>query len=267
MKASIALLAVGASLATAQNAQLSACANMCVNNMLGLAPSFGCSNGDFACYCVKPDFRYGIRDCANQACTPAEAVQAISYGDNFCASYLASNSISTTASPPSIPSSTAATANAATASGIASGASSTPVSTIPIVETITASGSTYVVTTGSSTLFTVLGGATESAGSAASSAESSATSVASSANASASSVASSVARSASSAASSVAASAASAASSVAASASNRIASTTGSATAAESSGAPSSSTSGAAAAPMRTTAPLLGAVAMAALFI
>jgi len=55
--------------------------------MLAIAQSgFGCSPGDTVCYCTNVDFGYGVRDCAQQACSSSEeATRVISYGSAYCA--------------------------------------------------------------------------------------------------------------------------------------------------------------------------------------
>jgi CFEM domain len=45
----------------------------------------GCTAGDLACLCTKPDFEYGIRDCANEACLNATAAGiVIAWGQQLC---------------------------------------------------------------------------------------------------------------------------------------------------------------------------------------
>jgi CFEM domain len=56
----------------------------CVKNMLGLAPSLGCSANDAACLCKNANFGYGIRDCSNAACGEAVASTVIAYGNSYC---------------------------------------------------------------------------------------------------------------------------------------------------------------------------------------
>lgn len=56
--------------------------------MQNKASSLGCSSSsDAACLCCNPDFGYGVRDCANQACANAQNAQSvISFGTNYCQS-------------------------------------------------------------------------------------------------------------------------------------------------------------------------------------
>lgn len=60
--------------------------------MLGKAQQeFGCSDGDVDCYCAQPRFGFGVRDCANEACSDAQSAQTvISFGAQYCQSALAS---------------------------------------------------------------------------------------------------------------------------------------------------------------------------------
>lgn len=46
--------------------------------------SFGCEATDVNCYCQEPNFGYGIRDCANEACGGDQAQAIISYGRVYC---------------------------------------------------------------------------------------------------------------------------------------------------------------------------------------
>ena len=53
--------------------------------MLGIATSsFGCGQGDVLCYCREPNFGYGVRDCANEACGSEEAATVIAFGTQYC---------------------------------------------------------------------------------------------------------------------------------------------------------------------------------------
>jgi hypothetical protein len=53
--------------------------------MIGKASSLGCQSGsDLSCLCGKQDFKYGIRDCATEACG-SDAPTIIAFGDQFCA--------------------------------------------------------------------------------------------------------------------------------------------------------------------------------------
>ncbi|KAF2786942.1 hypothetical protein K505DRAFT_189268, partial [Melanomma pulvis-pyrius CBS 109.77] len=81
-----AILALGAGAAMAQSlSDLPQCGQTCITNMVNIASSeFGCTAGDVVCYCTKLDFGYGVRDCANEACTNGESGQVIAYGTNYC---------------------------------------------------------------------------------------------------------------------------------------------------------------------------------------
>jgi hypothetical protein len=246
MKLSATLMAMGAALSMAQSVDdLSTCGKTCVSNMLNIAvTSFGCKQGDVACYCSHQDFFNGIRDCSNEVCTSGDdAAKAIAFGTNLC-----KNAVSSASG--AVSSLTSGLSDKPTPTGTDSVAvSSTPITTTPLVATVTSGGSTFVTTTGSTTIYGFL----TSGGSAASSAADSASSAASSAAESASSGAAS----ASSAASSAAASASSRASSVANSASRAASSAASSAAA--------SATQQTGAAPMMTGVPALAGAAMAAL--
>jgi hypothetical protein len=55
--------------------------------MLGIATAqFGCGQNDVLCYCREPNFGYGVRDCANEACGSSEASTVIAFGTQYCAS-------------------------------------------------------------------------------------------------------------------------------------------------------------------------------------
>jgi len=55
--------------------------------MLGIATAqFGCGQSDVLCYCREPNFGYGVRDCANEACGSGEAATVIAFGTQYCAS-------------------------------------------------------------------------------------------------------------------------------------------------------------------------------------
>ena len=58
--------------------------------MVSIASSqLGCSTGNVTCYCTQPDFGYGVRDCANEACPNAgDANTVISFGVTYCQSKL-----------------------------------------------------------------------------------------------------------------------------------------------------------------------------------
>lgn len=55
--------------------------------MLGIATAqFGCGQNDVLCYCKEPNFGYGVRDCANEACGSSEASTVIAFGTQYCQS-------------------------------------------------------------------------------------------------------------------------------------------------------------------------------------
>lgn len=65
----------------------------CINSMLGIANSqFGCGQGDVLCYCREPNFGYGVRDCANEACGSNDASTVIAFGTQYCQSKFISSS-------------------------------------------------------------------------------------------------------------------------------------------------------------------------------
>ena len=51
--------------------------------------TLGCDSGDTACLCAKPDFQFGISDCAKQACGADLAPSVTDYASSLCASELA----------------------------------------------------------------------------------------------------------------------------------------------------------------------------------
>lgn len=178
--------------------------------MLNIASaSFGCSAGDAVCYCSNQDFGYGVRDCANEACSASDAGSVISYGAKYCASVLASAGTTGSALAPLTSAlATVTTVDLATITGTGgAGGQSTAISTEALVGTVTGTdGSTFETTTGFSTIYSSLAGD-------ASSIQSSLDSAAASASGSLASAASSASGSLASAASSVAASLSSARSS------------------------------------------------------
>ncbi len=55
--------------------------------MIAIASSqFGCSLGNTTCYCTNQDFGYGIRDCANEACSSSDAGAVVDFGTQYCRS-------------------------------------------------------------------------------------------------------------------------------------------------------------------------------------
>jgi len=54
--------------------------------MLGAGASLGCSSSDAACLCKNPDFGFGLRDCATEACpNSSDANTVVAYGVTYCA--------------------------------------------------------------------------------------------------------------------------------------------------------------------------------------
>ena len=66
--------------------------------MIQIASSqLGCDTGNVNCYCQQPDFGYGVRDCAQEACEGDDDAQTvISFGQQYC--QMAIDSYSSTAS-------------------------------------------------------------------------------------------------------------------------------------------------------------------------
>ncbi|KAK4202930.1 hypothetical protein QBC40DRAFT_319653 [Triangularia verruculosa] len=64
---------------------LPSCA-LCITNMVSLHANLGCEQpDDISCLCSKPDFGFGIRDCAVQACENVQqAERVISEGKDIC---------------------------------------------------------------------------------------------------------------------------------------------------------------------------------------
>ncbi|KAK4173797.1 hypothetical protein QBC36DRAFT_51410 [Triangularia setosa] len=81
----IAALAGFASTQQHPGTGLPSCA-LCITNMVSLHASLGCGQpNDISCLCSKPDFGFGIRDCAVQACKNAQqAERVISEGNVIC---------------------------------------------------------------------------------------------------------------------------------------------------------------------------------------
>jgi len=73
-------------LAAAQLSSLPQCGQMCVNNMLGLAPSLGCQATDAKCLCGNANFANGLRDCSGEACGAAVQSQVVAFGTAYCSS-------------------------------------------------------------------------------------------------------------------------------------------------------------------------------------
>jgi len=64
---------------------LAGCGSTCIQNMQSFATNLGCTAGDTACLCRNPDFTYGIRDCSFQSCQQSgDAQQAVAAGIELC---------------------------------------------------------------------------------------------------------------------------------------------------------------------------------------
>lgn len=146
---------------------------MCADNMAKIAQSqFSCAAGDVSCFCSKSNWAYGLRDCSAQACDATQAAAALAWANSQCSGAVASGAPSASAALSVIASNAAsasavlASASSVVASAVASGAQSVPVSTMPLLATITNSaGSVMTQTTGFSTLYSSLTGAAASAAS------------------------------------------------------------------------------------------------------
>lgn len=57
----------------------------CVNSLVNDPAKMGCETGGTACLCSKPDFQFGIHDCAVQACTPDEVATVTDFATALCA--------------------------------------------------------------------------------------------------------------------------------------------------------------------------------------
>ncbi|KAI2615110.1 hypothetical protein GGR54DRAFT_308945 [Hypoxylon sp. NC1633] len=124
MKASAILVSVGAAFAAAQGATFPQgfpqCGITCVNNMLDQASQLGCGTEISAqCLCTKPNFIYGVRDCATESCGDQSiAQQVIQYGSQYCADagVVISGIPTATGQPPSASTTVVATASPTTTS-------------------------------------------------------------------------------------------------------------------------------------------------------
>lgn len=69
--------------------------------MLAKYQELGCGNQDIACMCRAPNFNYGVRDCANAACTDAgQASTVIAFETSYwCPKYMATGTHSPTQAP------------------------------------------------------------------------------------------------------------------------------------------------------------------------
>ena len=51
-----------------------------------VATTLGCTGGDLACLCTKPEFGYGVRDCSNESCPAGtDTSGGVSYVSSQCA--------------------------------------------------------------------------------------------------------------------------------------------------------------------------------------
>ncbi|KAK0662931.1 hypothetical protein QBC41DRAFT_329496 [Cercophora samala] len=156
------VLAFGATSVVAQFPEgFPACGVTCVTNMVQKAGSEfpNCSATDAACLCGAANFRWGINDCADQACgDPSLANTVKQYGINYCSNVSAPADIPPTVT--GVPTTSAdATATASEGSESATtteAGDATPISTETWTSTVTSDGNETVVT-GTTTLFGVSG--------------------------------------------------------------------------------------------------------------
>lgn len=57
---------------------------MCISNMNNKAQELGCDSGDRTCLCNADNYKFGVRDCTNQACPGEDAAQAVQIALNSC---------------------------------------------------------------------------------------------------------------------------------------------------------------------------------------
>lgn len=127
--------------------------------MLKEGPNYGCPNTDNGgpapdCLCSKPAFAYGVRDCSSESCPSGTNITQVSeYGLQYCQSAQASASGTSLAAIALFSSAAASsgTSESAAASSSSSSSSREPITTVPVVSTITSDGSTTESTVGSST--------------------------------------------------------------------------------------------------------------------
>ncbi|KAF5128722.1 GPI-anchored CFEM domain protein [Metarhizium anisopliae] len=81
------------------------CGQTCINNMLAKHRELGCGDKDVACMYRAPNFNYGVRDCANGACSNADrASTVISFETSYwCPSFMATGTNSPTQAPTPTP--------------------------------------------------------------------------------------------------------------------------------------------------------------------
>ncbi|KAK0657768.1 hypothetical protein B0T16DRAFT_68647 [Cercophora newfieldiana] len=84
----IASFAAGAIAQSLNIGDLPLCGQICIGNMIALSPSLGCplvgGYPDPKCFCGKPDFSYGVRDCTSQACQLDDIAPVLNFGAAFC---------------------------------------------------------------------------------------------------------------------------------------------------------------------------------------
>ncbi|KAL1976599.1 hypothetical protein VTN31DRAFT_2881 [Thermomyces dupontii] len=153
MKAATPLpvLALFASVAAAATS-ISDCAQMCLNNMLALAPSLGCASEDIACLCANKDFGYGIHDCTVEACQNDNVDEVVAYARTLCNQQTGNGAGNGQSSASGLGSQSS---NGATQTDTKSGdnaGSGTGATTSAIVTTIISGSSTIVSTIGSTTV-------------------------------------------------------------------------------------------------------------------
>ncbi|CAN8097081.1 unnamed protein product [Discula destructiva] len=157
------LVAICASIHAQDINSLPECERACVIGVVTAGPSYGCPATDNgqpapACLCDKTEFAYAIRDCARESCPEGTNITQISeYGLQYCQPAQASAS-GTQLSALSIFSSAAT--EAPTGSASTGSETGQPISTIPVVSTLTSDGTTQETTLGSTTLYSPTPGAT-----------------------------------------------------------------------------------------------------------
>ncbi|KAI0601714.1 hypothetical protein F4775DRAFT_350186 [Biscogniauxia sp. FL1348] len=144
MQISAMILGVFAAMAVAQSPFPSGfpdCGATCFNNMWALSSDLGCSGIDASCLCTKPDFAYGVRDCANESCSD-HATEVIQFGSDWCAAQGIAIGGFPSASGGTVSPTTTVEATGSPITGSESGGASTE-----IVSTITNSDGSAVSTT------------------------------------------------------------------------------------------------------------------------
>ncbi|KAJ4391572.1 hypothetical protein N0V93_005191 [Gnomoniopsis smithogilvyi] len=136
------------------------CERTCIQNMLTEGPAYGCPNIDNGspapdCLCSKPEFAYGVRDCSTQSCPSGTDVNQVNqYGLQYCQSAQASASGTALAAIALFSSGVSSGGGSSSSSETSSSSSSRqPITTIPVISTVTSDGSTMETTLGSSTIY------------------------------------------------------------------------------------------------------------------